>query len=175
MPRKIYTERQKSKVIAKYRMMGYGIVSGTINKETVGCRFYALESGECATPFTLTRYHEGHKMLAHGGITAAILDETMGYCNHVWEYFNRDYYCYVFTGTATYEYILPVPVGKEMIAVARVVAEEGRVRNITGEIIDEDGLIYVRSESVYVTATSLEDNHINVGMLDLEEGDPVEL
>ena len=172
MAKIIKSTREKSKVIAKYRMMGYGIVSGTLNKETVGCRFYALESGECATPFQLTRFHEGHKMLGHGGITAAILDETMGYCNHVFEYFNKDYYCYVFTGTATYEYLQPVPVGKDMLAVARVIREDDRRRFITGEIVDEDGLIYVRSESIYVTASSLEDNHINVGMLDLEEGDP---
>ena len=74
MPKKIYTERSKSKVTAKYRMMSYGFVSGTMNKEGVGVTFYALESGECAAPFTLTRFHEGHKMLAHGGVTAAILD-----------------------------------------------------------------------------------------------------
>lgn len=175
MSKSVYTTRLKSKVIAKYRMMGYGIVSGTLNQETVGCRFYALESGECATPFTLTRFHEGHKMLAHGGITAAILDETMGYCNHVYEYFHKDYYCYVFTGTATYEYLKPVPVEKEMLAVARVNEDEGRVRHITGEIIDENGLVYVRSKSIYVTARDLDDIHIDVGMLPLEDGDPEKL
>lgn len=175
MPKKIYTDRNKSKVAAKYRMMSYGFVSGTMNKEGVGVRFFALESGECAAPFKLTRFHEGHKMLAHGGVTAAILDETMGYANHVFEYFNRDSYCYVFTGTATYEYLVPVPVGKDMLALAKVEEEEGRVRHITGEIIDEDGLIYVRSKAVYVTAKALEHIHIDVGMLPLEEGDPEEL
>ena len=175
MAKKIYTERQKSKVIAKCRRVKYSFISGTVNKETVGCRFYALESGECATPFQLTRYHEGHKMLAHGGITAGILDEAMGYSNHVFEYLHKDYFCFVFTGTATYQYLQPVPIGKEMVAVARVIEEDDRTRKITGEIIDDDGLIYVRSESVYVTAKDEEDIHINVGMFDPEEGDPTEL
>jgi hypothetical protein len=70
---------------------------------------------------------------------------------------------------------VPVPVGKDMLALAKVEEEEGRVRHITGEIIDEDGLIYVRSKAVYVTAKALEDIHIDVGMLPLEEGDPEEL
>ena len=172
MPKKIYTERENSKVIAKFRRVGYSIVSGTQNQETVGCRFYALESGECATQFTLSRFHEGHKMLAHGGVTASVLDEAMGYSNHVYEYLNKDYFCFVFTGTATYEYLNPVPIEKEMRAVARVNDDEGRIRHITGEIIDEDGLVYVRSSSVYITAASPEDCHIQVGLLPLEEGDP---
>ena len=36
-------------------------------------------------------------------------------------------------------------------------------------------MIYVRSKAVYVTAKALEDIHIDVGMLPLEEGDPEEL
>ena len=158
-------------------MMSYGFVSGTLNKEGVGVRFYALESGECAAPFKLNRFHEGHKMLAHGGVTAAILDETMGYANHVYEYVNDKPNCFVFTGTATYEYLVPVPIEKDMLALARVEEEEGRVRHIYGEIIDENGLIYVRSNAVYVTAKSLEDSgvHIDVGMIPLEEGDPERL
>ena len=177
MPKKIYSTRTKSKVAAKYRMMSYGFVSGTMNKEGVGVRFYALESGECAAPFKLTRFHEGHKMLAHGGVTAAILDETMGYANHVYEFVHDEPNCFVFTGTATYEYLVPVPIEKDMLALAKVVEEEGRVRHIYGEIIDENGLIYVRSKAIYVTSKSLENNdvHIDVGMLPLEEGDPEEM
>ncbi len=177
MPKAIYTTRSKSKVAAKYRMMSYGFVSGTMNKEGVGVRFYALESGECAAPFRLTRFYEGHKMLAHGGVTAAILDETMGYANHVFEYINNEPNRFVFTGTATYEYLVPVPIEKDMLALARVEEEEGRVRHIYGEIIDENGLIYVRSKAVYVTAKALEESdiHIDVGMIPLEDGDITEI
>lgn len=177
MPKKIYSTRTKSKVAAKYRMMSYGFVSGTMNKEGVGVRFYALESGECAAPFKLTRFHEGHKMLAHGGVTAAILDETMGYSSHVYEYINKLPNLFVFTGTATYEYLIPVPIEKDMLALAKVVEGEDRVRHIYGEIIDENGLIYVRSKAVYVTAKPSEEKNANidVGMLPLEEGDPEEM
>ena len=158
-------------------MMSYGFVSGTMNKEGVGVRFYALESGECAAPFKLPRFHEGHKMLAHGGVTAAILDETMGYSSHVYEYVNKLPNLFVFTGTATYEYLIPVPIEKDMLALAKVEEGEDRVRHIYGEIIDENGLIYVRSKAVYVTAKPSEEKNANidVGMLPLEEGDPEEM
>ena len=175
MPKKIYSTRTKSKVAAKYRMMSYGFVSGTMNKEGVGVRFYALESGECATVFKLSRYHEGHRMMAHGGITASILDETNGYSNHMFEYYNKDCFKDVFTGRATYEYLLPVKVGETMTAVSRVISEEGRVRRITGDIMDENGLIYVRSEAEYVTATRGDKETISVTLLPPEEGDPKEI
>lgn len=170
----VYTERKKSKIFAKFRRLGYGIVSGTINQDTVGCQFFALESEECATEFTLKRIHEGHVMMAHGGVTAAILDETMGYANHVFEYFHEKYHGFVFTGSASYKYLKPVPVGVRMYAFAKVTGVDDRRRFIKGEIVDDDGVVYLQSEAVYITAKSLEDNHVNVGFHPLEEGDPTE-
>lgn len=175
MPDPIYSSHTKSKVVGKYRSMEYGIITGKKNKESVGCTIYALESGECAAPFVLNRYHEGHKMMAHGGITASILDETNGYSNHVYEYYNKDCFKDVFTGTATYEYRLPVPVGKPMTAISRVISDDGRKRSITGEIVDENGLIYLRSEAIYITISKDGKDTINVTLLPLEEGDPKEI
>jgi len=171
----VYTDRKKSKTVLKYKRMTYSVVTGTKNQETVGCQFFALESEECASFFTLKRVHEGHVMLAHGGVTAAILDETMGYANHVFEYYHKDQYGFVFTGTATYKYLKPVPVGEKMYVYSRVTGYEDRRRFVTGEIVDADGVVYVQSDAVYVVSKELEVKHINVGMLPLEEGDPEEL
>ena len=39
MAKTIYSDRKKSKVIAKYKELGYGIVSGAQNPINVGCHF----------------------------------------------------------------------------------------------------------------------------------------
>lgn len=175
MAKTIYSDRKKSKVIAKYKELGYGIVSGAQNPINVGCHFMVLESGECASEFELTRYHEGHVMLAHGGITAAILDETMGYACHVRQYLDGQGYVPVFTGTVTYTYRKPVEVGKKMHVFAKAEKMDDRRYHITGEILDDDNVVYVQGDAVYVNTQVLEKTHVAVGLMDSEPGDPEEM
>ena len=173
--------RTKSKVLAKYKHNGHGIVTGPHNPISVGCVMYVLESGESATFFTLKKWHQGHEMLAHGGITASILDEVMGYSNHTREYKLGLGYTPVFTGTATYKYIRPVVVGETYYAFARVNRIEGfgdiddRKRFITGEIVDEEGNVYVKGESIFLTAGNKVDSREIVMFDELNSNDPVEL
>ena len=168
-------KRIKSKVIAKYYHTGRGIVTGPHNPASVGCNIYVLESGESATVFKLNRWHEGHSMMAHGGITASILDEVMGYSNHAREYVNKLKYTPVFTGTVTYKYIRPVMVGEEYHSAARVDRIEGRKRFITGEIFDMDGNVCVTGEVIFLTAASLEDENEMVDYQEITEQDPLEI
>ena len=171
------TKRQKQKVIAKYHHTGRGIVTGRLenNPVSINCNIYVLESGESATVFKLKRWHEGHAMMAHGGITASVLDEVMGYSNHAREYVEHLKYTPVFTGTVTYKYIRPVMVGEEYHAVGRIDSIEGRKRFITGEIMTPDGEVCVIGEGVFLTAKELEDSNEHVAFEPLSESDPKEI
>ena len=172
------TTRIKSKVIAKYHHNGFGIVTAPLehNPVSVACTIYILESGESATRFRLNRWHQGHVGLAHGGITASILDEVMGYSNHAREYVLSLGYTPVFTGTAKYVYRKPVPTETEMYAVARVNEVDDRRRFITGEIIDSEGDVYVSGESIFITDKGgVIDSKEIVEMAELTDDDPKEI
>ena len=170
-------KRIKKKVIAKYHHNGHGIVSAPLanNPVSVGANMFVLESGESATVFTLNRWHEGHEGMAHGGITASILDEVMGYSNHAREYVEHLKYTPVFTGTATYTYKLPVMVGQTYYGVGRVDRIEGRKRFVTGEIYDEEGKLCVKGDSIFLTAHALEDDKEHVAFQPLTDSDPKEI
>ena len=171
------TTRKKQKVIAKFRHTGQGIVTGLKerNPVTVGCNMYVLENGESGTVFKLKPWHQGHEMMAHGGITASILDEVMGYSNHTREYVEDLKYTPVFTGTATYIYRRPVMVGETYYGVGRIDRIEGRKRFISGEIIDGEGNVYVKGESIFLTAPSLEDSDEHVAYQPMTDSDPKEI
>lgn len=166
------TDRKPCKVAAKYRHNGYGIVSGPHNPASIHCNMYALESGECGTVFTLNRWHQGHAGLAHGGISAAILDEVLGFANDSMDYILNRKYTPVFTGTVTYKYLKPVEVGKTYHAVGRVVKEEGRKRMVAGEITDAAGALCVTAEGVYLTAPALEDSNEKLAFQEIGPEDP---
>ena len=171
------TTRVKQKVIAKFRHTGQGIVTGLLerNPVSIGCNMFVLENGESGTYFKLKPWHQGHDMLAHGGITASILDEVMGYANHTREYVEHLKYTPVFTGTATYKYIRPVKVGETYFGVGRIDKIEGRKRFITGEIIDDEGNVYVQGDSIFLTAPTLEDSDEHVAYQPLSDSDPKEI
>ena len=168
-------------MLAKYKHNGIGIVTGPHNPINIGCVMYVLENGENATFFKLKKWHQGHDMMAHGGITASILDEVMGYANHAREYVLGLGYTPVFTGTATYKYIRPVMIGETYYAFARIDRIEGfggiddRKRFISGEIVDEEGNVYVRGESIFLTASGIVDSNEIVKYDEMTDDDPKEM
>ena len=168
-------QRNKLKVIAKYSHNGRGIVTGPHNPASVGCNMYVLEGGLSGTVFTLNRWHEGHNMLAHGGIIASILDEVLGYSNHTREYVLGLKYTPVFTGTVKYTYLKPVKVGERYFASAKITKIEGRKRFVEGEIYDDDGLFYATGEGVFLTSDELSDDEEIVKYTELTKDDPVEI
>jgi len=68
--------------------------------------------------------------VAHGGVLAALLDESMGWAATV---FGRKHPMYV-TGELTVKYLAPVSVGEEIEVVSRLEEDAGRVAYSIGEI-----------------------------------------
>lgn len=173
-------KRIKQKVTAKQPKSKNGIVCGRQNPSSLGCEFYELENGELATIFTAGHMHEGHDDIMHGGMSAAVLDEVMGRCNSEYATDGKRYNPYV-TGEMTVRYYLPIAVGKKMYAFGRIDRSEGRKNFSSGEITDEEGVVYASATGIYIRTDIIDkpesfdtETEANASVM-ISSGDPTEL
>ncbi len=97
------------------------------------------------TLYTGQKEHEGYEGAMHGGIVAALLDETMG-----WAIFHQG--IWGVTAKLTVTYRRPVPIGEELRIVGEIVRQRGRSielrgtvsRASDGEVLAEAGAVYMR-------------------------------
>jgi acyl-coenzyme A thioesterase PaaI-like protein len=78
--------------------------------------------------FTARKEFAGFANILHGGIQATLLDEVM------WRaaFDSRDRFCV--TQTMEMEFKFPVPVGAELVAMARVINESDNAADVVGEL-----------------------------------------
>ena len=110
-------------------------------------RFFVRED-TVRTRLSLPQHHNGYRNLAHGGILAGLLDETMGWAATV---FSREHLFYV-TGELTVKYVLPVPVAREIEIIARLIKDAGRIAYCQGELL-HDGKICLRAKGKFLPLT----------------------
>ena len=114
----------------------------------------------------------------HGGLSAAIVDETMGRSHAVYQKQMGREYIPVVTAQMTTKYIKPIYVGEPMVAYGRIVREDGRKRYATGEIINEQGEVVLEAEALFITVDFTLDRDEIVGyheICELSAVDPLEL
>jgi uncharacterized protein (TIGR00369 family) len=99
---------------------------------------------------TLTEAQQGPPGLAHGGASAALLDEAMGAA--VW----RAGYT-VAAVNLQVDYYRPVPLGQSVHVEGTVVEKDGRAVRARGEIRLADGTVAVVGRGIYVEAPQLFD------------------
>lgn len=102
---------------------------GDENACGVGTKFY-VEGDSVRTRIVLPRHVNGYKEVAHGGVLAALLDESMGWAATV---FGKSRRMYV-TGELTVKYLAPVPIGEEIEIESRLLEDAGRIAYGEGEI-----------------------------------------
>lgn len=101
------------------------------NASGLHLRFFREGEGvRCET--TITPTHQGAPDVVHGGIQAVLLDETC--CAAA--FFTRG--GFVVTGELNLRYRRPCPIGRPLVARARIVADEGRYLRVQGEIYEGD-------------------------------------
>jgi uncharacterized protein (TIGR00369 family) len=136
----------KRKVIAKQQNSRMCFVCGLKNAAGLRAFFYELEGGDLMATFTARDEHQSYPGRLHGGISATILDETIGRAilmrskGEVWGV----------TAEFTMRFKKPVPVDRPVRAVGRIVKEGGRIFEGTGEIILEDGSVAVEGQGKYI-------------------------
>ncbi|WP_182347097.1 PaaI family thioesterase [Tomitella gaofuii] len=103
--------------------------------------FVKGDDGTVSADFFLRRGYEGPPGLTHGGISALILDQVLGYTATV----NG---CPGMTGTLTLRYRNPTPLGS-LHAEARVDRIEGIKAFVVGHISDGD-VVCVEAEGIFI-------------------------
>lgn len=120
-------------------------VCGVENEHGLRAGFYELESGDLAGCFRPKEEHQGYPGRLHGGVISAFLDETIGRTLYTVE---PETWCV--TLELTIKYKRPVPIDSEVRAVARIVADNGRLFEATGEIVLPDGTVAAEGRGKYL-------------------------
>ncbi|MEU7369380.1 PaaI family thioesterase [Streptomyces hygroscopicus] len=111
----------------------------------LGLSARAGEGVSVTAVFTVRTGHQGAPGLAHGGVLAAALDETLGSLNWLQR-------TIAVTGRLETDFVRPVPVGAELHLEARVTAVHGRkiYCSATGRIGAPDGIVAVRAQALFI-------------------------
>ncbi|MER6914041.1 PaaI family thioesterase [Streptomyces sp. NPDC000594] len=95
--------------------------------------------------FTVQSAHQGAPGLAHGGVLATALDETLGSLNWLLRVI-------AVTGRLETDFVRPVPVGTVLFLQAEVTAVAGRkiYSRAVGRIGGPDGPVAVRAQALFI-------------------------
>jgi acyl-coenzyme A thioesterase PaaI-like protein len=125
-------------------------VCGTDNPYGLHARFYELEPEQGGDPellgiFSVRDEHQSYPGRLHGGISSAILDETIGRAitilhPGIWGV----------TAELTLRYRRPLPVEGEIRCLGRITRDTSRLFEGTGEILLADGSVAVEARGRYV-------------------------
>lgn len=163
----------KQKVVGKQNNSSRCLVCGDKNQFTLNTRFYEVENGELVAVFQTKDHHQSYPGRTHGGIAAAVLDETIGRAICVAE---PD--TWAVTVELTVKYKNPIPTDACLKAVARISRNTRRIFEGEGEILLEDGTVAATARGKYmkmpVGQIADEDFMKNEWYL-LEEEDPKEI
>lgn len=97
---------------------------------------------------------DGHPSTIHGGVTCAILDETMGllvmlHDNNIRGPGPRDS---LYTANLNVSYRAPIPTPGEILVKTWLVSRQGRKWHSKGQILDKSGTILAEADGLWVTA-----------------------
>ena len=121
-------------------------VCGLENEFGLKSRFYELENGEILALFSPSNEHQSYPGRLHGGISAAILDETIGraFMKHKASGF------WGVTVDFSVRFRKPIPIDQEIRVIARVTSETKRRFEGTGEILLADNSVAVEGSGRYL-------------------------
>ncbi|MCL2025026.1 MAG: PaaI family thioesterase [Coriobacteriia bacterium] len=139
-------------------------VCGEENDSGLHARFYESEQGELVGIFEVHDAHQSYPGRVHGGIAAAMLDETVGRAIMMDE---PD--IWAVTIELTCKYRKPVPYDKPVVVRGRITRNTSRIFEGAGEIVLEDGSIAVEATGRYLK-TSL-DKIVDADTLEVDETD----
>ncbi|NOQ52207.1 MAG: PaaI family thioesterase [Desulfuromonadaceae bacterium] len=122
------------------------MVCGIENPYGLKTRFYETEENEVIALFSPQDVHQSYPDIAHGGVTAAILDETIG--RAIMAFYDQN--TFGITIELNVKYKKPVPLGVELKAVGRITKDSGRIFAGTGELYLPNGELAATAEGKYL-------------------------
>lgn len=122
------------------------LVCGTENQFGLHARFYQTEDKEAIALFSPRHQHQSYPGIAHGGISASILDEVIG--RAIMAYYDQN--TFGVTIDLQLRYHKPVPLDVELQAVGRITRDRGRIFEGSGELLLPDGEVAVSAVGKYM-------------------------
>lgn len=135
----------KHRVIHKQHNSKKCLVCGLENEIGLKAAFYEVENGELIAIFKPLEEHQSYPNRLHGGVTAAILDETIGRAimimnNNVWGV----------TVELNVKYKKPIPLNEELKVVGRITKDSSRLFEGTGELLLKNGEVAAEAYGKYM-------------------------
>jgi len=119
-------------------------VCGRENPAGLKLDFFTTAQGQVRTEIIVPIKYEGYPGIVHGGIIAAILDETGGRA------YMDGSHPFMVTGQLNVRYRKPVPIKTPLIVLGKATGRKGRVSNAHSEIQTLDGDVLAEAELVLV-------------------------
>ena len=155
----------KRKVVAAQNLSRLCLVCGVENPWGLNGRFYVLEPAGADQPaavgepaarakagvrellgvFTLREEHQSYPGRLHGGITTAILDETIGRAITI-----ANPGVWGVTAELTVRFRKPLPLSGELRCVGRITRDTRRLFEGSGEILLDDGSVAAEANGKYL-------------------------
>jgi len=121
-------------------------VCGVENSFGLRSRFYELENEEVMALFSPAPQHQGYPGRLHGGIAAAILDETIGRAIMV----RQSSDIWGVTIDFSMRFKKPIPLDGEIRVVGRIDKDSRRIFEGSGEILLADGTAAISARGKYM-------------------------
>ena len=119
------------------------LLCGDENPAGLRTRFFVVDK-EVRAEVVIPKHMNGYKDVVHGGILAALLDETMGWAAVA---FGLSRSMFV-TAELNVRYLRPVPAEEEIIVRSRLVNDLGRLVYCEGELLHKD-TVCVRGKGTF--------------------------
>lgn len=162
------------KVLRKQNNSRRCFVCGVTNSDGLGTRFYELEDGTVAALATARDFHQSYPERVHGGISGALLDETIGRAINIEE---PD--TWGVTVEMTTRFKKPVPYDVPLLIVGKITENKSRLFSGEGRLILPDGTTAVTATAKYMkmklSAIAEFDGTVDTWELFPEDNDPIEL
>ena len=136
----------KYKVVNSQNVSKNCLVCGIDNRFGLKTSFYETEGNELVAVFTPMEEHQSYPNVMHGGISATILDESIGRAIMM----TTDSATFGVTVELNVRYKKPVPLNTELKVVSRITNDRGRIFEGTGELYLPDGSVAVEAEGKYM-------------------------
>ena len=104
---------------------------------------FRFEGNKAVTDFLPQDQHQGYPGLVHGGVTAAALDEAMGWAMYalgVW----------AMTGKMEVRFRQPLPLHQKAVVSGEVIRNRGRWLEVRGEIRGQEGRLMAESYGLFM-------------------------
>ena len=121
-------------------------VCGLKNKFGLNASFYETDNNELIALFKPCQEHQGYPGRLHGGIAAAILDETIGRTITT----GKDNEIWGVTLEFNIKYKKPIPLDEEIKVVAKLTFEDKKLFEGTGKIELSNGDIAATAQGKYL-------------------------